>query len=212
MRGVGAAVAGELAHARGDVAGRVVQRLGAELAQEVLVALRGGGDHARAARDRELHGDVADATGAAADEQRLAAADAHRLERLVGGQADQRERRGLLEGELARLVGEVGVGGGDVLGVGPELQVVAADVAVDLVAGLERGHRRRRPARRRPRRPSRGSAGSGRGASPSCSRRAPSCRRGSRPPRARARAARRGRPAAARRRPRGSRRSRTTRR
>jgi hypothetical protein len=40
---------------------------------------------------------VAHAAGAAADEQRLAAADAHRLERLVGGQAHQRQRGGLLE-------------------------------------------------------------------------------------------------------------------
>ena len=41
----------QLAHARGDVPVVVVERLGPELAQEVVVALGRGGDHARAARD-----------------------------------------------------------------------------------------------------------------------------------------------------------------
>ncbi len=85
-RGVGARVRQQVAHARGEILGRVVERLGPELAQEVVVALGRGRDHARAARDRELDREVADAAGAAADEQRLAAAQAERLERLVGGQ------------------------------------------------------------------------------------------------------------------------------
>ena len=65
----------------------VVERLGSELAQEVVVGLGGRRDDARAAGDRELDRDVADAPRAAADEQRLAAAQPERLERLVGGEA-----------------------------------------------------------------------------------------------------------------------------
>ena len=45
-----------------------------------MVALGRGRHHAGAARDRKLDREVADTAGAAADEQRLAAAQAERLE------------------------------------------------------------------------------------------------------------------------------------
>ena len=75
-------------------------------------------------------------------EQRLAAAQAERLERLVGGQPGERQRSGLLERQLARHVREEALGHGRVLGVGAVLEVVAAEVAVDGVAGLEPRDRR----------------------------------------------------------------------
>src|SRR3954470_13666578 len=54
----------------------VGRRLSAERAQELVVALARGSDHARAARHRELDGDRADAAGGAVDHDRLAGAEA----------------------------------------------------------------------------------------------------------------------------------------
>jgi hypothetical protein len=85
---------------------------------------------------------VADAAGAAGDEQRLAAAQTERLERLVGREHGERQSRGLLERELGRHVGEEALWRRHVLGVGAVLEVMAAQVAVDLVTGPEPGDRR----------------------------------------------------------------------
>ena len=84
----------------------VVERLGAELAQEVVVLGRGGRDHAGAAGEGELDRDVADAARAAGQEQVLAAAQPEQLEALVRDQRRQRQRRGLLEGQPLGHVGE----------------------------------------------------------------------------------------------------------
>ena len=85
---------------------------------------------------------VADAAGPAGDEQVLAAAQPEPLEALVRGQRRQRQRRRLLEGQPLGHVGEEALGHGRELGVGAVLELLAAAVAVDRVAGLEPGHRR----------------------------------------------------------------------
>src|SRR4051812_15133360 len=62
---------------RADALGHAVTvggRLGAERAQERVVALARGPDHSRAARHRELNGDRADAARGAVDHDRLAGA------------------------------------------------------------------------------------------------------------------------------------------
>ena len=92
----------------------VVERVGAELAQPVVVGGRGGGDHVRAAADREPDRHVADAARRPADQQLLAAADAERLERLVGGQAGERERGGLLPAEAPSGLWATNASGTDV--------------------------------------------------------------------------------------------------
>ena len=84
----------QVAHARGEIvaggsrAARLRARAGSRGCPWSADAI-----DTRAARDGELDRDMADAAAAAADEQRFAAAQAERLERLVGGERYERQRR-----------------------------------------------------------------------------------------------------------------------
>src|SRR6185503_13630928 len=86
---------------------------------EKRVLLRAGGaDHVRAARLRDLHGEMPDPAGCGEDQHAALRADSGRLDqRLPRGEAGERQRRGLDVAEALRDQGQLAGGRRDVLGV-----------------------------------------------------------------------------------------------
>ncbi len=103
-----------------DRAEAVVDRLvGAQLGEEPVLGRTGRADHVRAARLRDLHGEMADATCGSQHEHALSGLNVGRLDqRLPRRQPGERKRGGLDVGEPLGYAGELARGRSHVLRVG----------------------------------------------------------------------------------------------
>ena len=111
-----------------------------------MVALRGGADHAGAGRGGDLHCEGADAAVRAVDQHRLPGGEAETVQGLVGGEAGERQRGSLGEGEGVGLASGGAHRDRHLLGEGAGLDPVLAGVRHDRVADGElrdvQAHRR----------------------------------------------------------------------
>ena len=103
-----------------DRAEAVVDRLvGAQLGEEPVLGRAGRADHVRTARLRDLHGEMADATGGSQHEHALSGLNVGCLhQRLPRRQSGERKRGGLDVGQPLGCAGELARGRSHVLRVG----------------------------------------------------------------------------------------------
>ena len=113
----------------------------AERGDPVLVVVGGLGQHAEPRANRELGGEAADRAAGAGDEQRRARRRGDDVERLLGGQRVERQRRGGGVVDVRRERGEpAGVDGGGLrVGADAPADAPEGDHAQHAIAGGEAG-------------------------------------------------------------------------